>query len=394
VGILCAFLFAGFSQAALADEGIGQDGVAGHLKVMTQNLYVGADLFQIIDGEPDEVPFIAAQIFSDVQATNFWERAEAIADQVAEQQPHLIGLQEVSLVRTQCPADLVYPPNATDVHLDYLQVLMNALAARGLNYEIAATVTDTDVEIPVANLGLLGTCAAPLFDARLTDRDVTLKRSDVEVTFAYSNNYLASLPVPTAAGPLVFKRGYNIVDIVVNKRSYRFVSTHLEVNDNPFSTFFQYVQADELTQILEGLSIMESDEVLVVVGDFNSDPGDGLVVGCLLPPNFDTLGWCPTSHTIMAGSGYIDAWTERNGAPDDGYTCCQDPLLMNDQSQLDRRFDYVWIHEPFTGAEGPTFLQGVHATTVGDELDDRTASWLWPSDHAGVAVGMTIRQKK
>ena len=399
LSILCAFLFAGFSQAALADEGIGQDGVAGHLKVMTQNLYVGADLFQIIEGEPADVPGIVAGIFGEIQATNFWERAEAIADQVAKQRPHLIGLQEVSLIRTQCPDDIVFPPNvltpnATDVYADYLQILIDALAARGLYYEIAATVIDLDAELPVANLDLLESCPYPLFDARLTDRDVVLRRSDVEVTSSYSDNYTYNLAVPTAAGPIVFYRGYNIVEAVVNKRNYRFVNTHLEVNENPAAIFFQALQADELTQILAAIAGGVSDEVLVVVGDFNSDPDDGLVVDCLLPPDFTTLGSCPTSHTLMTSAGYIDTWTVRNGAPHDGYTCCQDTLLTNDDSELDARFDYIWVHEPFGGAEGPAFLRGVHVTVVGEEQRDRTASWLWPSDHAGVVAGMTIRQKK
>ena len=399
VSVLCAFLFAGFSQAALADEGIGQDGVAGHLKVMTQNLYVGADLFQIIEGEPEDVPGIVAGIFGEIQATNFWERAEAIADQVAKQRPHLIGLQEVSLIRTQCPDDIVLPPNiltpnATDVYADYLQILIDALAARGLYYEIAATVIDLDAELPVANLDLLESCPYPLFDARLTDRDVVLRRSDVEVTSSYSDNYTYNLAVPTAAGPIVFYRGYNIVEAVVNKRNYRFVNTHLEVNENPAAIFFQALHADELTQILAAIAGGVSDEVLVVVGDFNSDPDDGLVVDCLLPPDFTTLGSCATSHTLMTSAGYIDTWTVRNGAPHDGYTCCQDTLLTNDDSELDARFDYIWVHEPFGGAEGPAFLRGVHVTVVGEEQRDRTASWLWPSDHAGVVAGMTIRQKK
>jgi len=399
VSVLCAFLFAGFSQAALADEGIGQDGVAGHLKVMTQNLYVGADLFQIIEGEPEDVPGIVAGIFGEIQATNFWERAEAIADQVAKQRPHLIGLQEVSLIRTQCPDDIVFPPNvltpnATDVYADYLHILIDALAARGLYYEIAATVIDLDAELPVANLDLLESCPYPLFDARLTDRDVVLRRSDVEVTSSYSDNYTYNLAVPTAAGPIVFYRGYNIVEAVVNKRNYRFVNTHLEVNENPAAIFFQALHADELTQILAAIAGGVSDEVLVVVGDFNSDPDDGLVVDCLLPPDFTTLGSCATSHTLMTSAGYIDTWTVRNGAPHDGYTCCQDTLLTNDDSELDARFDYIWVHEPFGGAEGPAFLRGVHVTVVGEEQRDRTASWLWPSDHAGVVAGMTIRQKK
>ena len=402
VSVLCALLFAGFSQAALADEGIGQDGVAGHLKVMTQNLYVGADLFQIIEGEPEDVPFIAAEIFGQIRDTNFSERAEAIADQVARQRPHLIGLQEVSLVRTQCPDDIILPPydptpNASDEHVDYLQMLMDALAARGLYYEVAATVIDLDAELPVANLGLelLEGCEYPLFDARLTDRDVVLRRADVEVTSPpYNDNYTYNLAVPTAAGPIVFYRGYNIVDVAVGKRSYRFVNTHLEVNENPAAVFIQQLQAMELTQVLGYFAAMVSDEVLVVVGDFNSDPDDGALVDCLLPPDFTTLDSCPTSHTIMTGADYIDTWTIRNGAPSDGSTCCQDTLLKNDESELDGRFDYIWVHEPFGGAEGPAFLRGVHVTVVGEEQRDRTASWLWPSDHAGVVAGMTIRQKK
>ena len=108
----------------------------------------------------------------------------------------------MSLIRTQCPDDIILPPgnpapNASDVYADYLDILMTALHARGLDYEIAATVTDVDVELPVANLGLLPGCPSPLFDARLTDRDVTLKRADVETDFAVSGNFLANLPVPT-----------------------------------------------------------------------------------------------------------------------------------------------------------------------------------------------------
>ena len=46
------------------------------------------------------------------------------------------------------------------------------------------------------------------------------------------------------------------------------------------------------------------------------------------------------------------------------------------------------------GAEGPHFLRAVHATVVGDRQEDRTVDGLWLSDHAGVVVGMTLRQKK
>jgi endonuclease/exonuclease/phosphatase family metal-dependent hydrolase len=395
-----ALLLLCLSQAALADKDKrkGKDGYSGRLSVMTQNLYVGANLFQILDGEPAEVPLNAAKIFGDIQITDFQQRAEAIADLILEHEPHLIGLQEVSLIRTQCPDDIVFPPNdptpnATDVYADYLQILLGALAARGLEYEVAAIVKDADIELPVANLGLID-CPYPLFDARLTDHDVTLRRSDVDVTLAVSANYQANFPVPTPAGPIVFTRGYNIVDVDIEGRSYRFVNTHLEVDGNPFANGFQFAQAYELTQILNGMAGTFGDEILVVVGDLNSDPGDGPMVACMQPPTFDTLGLCPTPYAVMAAGGYTDTWTVRNGTPDLGYTCCQADLLMNAMSSLDERIDHVWVRPPLAGAQGPNFLRGVHAEVVGDRHQDQTVDGLWPSDHAGVVVDMTLRQEK
>jgi hypothetical protein len=395
---LCLLLFAAFSQSAFADAATEKDGYAGHLKVMTQNLYVGANLFKILNGSPGDVPFNAAEIFGDIQATDFHQRAEAIANGIAKHRPHLIGLQEVSLIRTQCPDDIVFPPNdptpnATNVYANYLQMLLDALNARGLNYEVAAIVENADVELPVANLGLLD-CPFPLFDARLTDYDVTLKRSDVDVTFEFSDNFLANFPVPTPAGPIVFKRGYNIVDVDIKGRSYRFVNTHLEVSGNPFANGFQFAQAFELTQILDGLATVPGDEIVVLVGDLNSDPAEGPLVECVLPPTFDTLGLCPTPYAVMSGNAYTDTWTVRNGAADDGFSCCQEDLLTNDDSLLDERIDPIWVRPPLGGAQGPNFLMAVHSMTVGDRQKDRTASWLWPSDHAGVFAGMTFRQKK
>ena len=384
------------SQAAMAAK--GKDGHAGRLSVMTQNLYVGSNLFQILEGEPGDVPFNAAKIFGDIQMTDFQQRAESIADLVMEHEPHLIGLQEVSLIRTQCPDDIVFPPNdptpnATDVYADYLQILLSALDARGLNYEVAASIENADVELPVANLGLLD-CPYPLFDARLTDYDVTLRRSDVEATLAVGANYQANFPVPTPGGTIVFTRGYNIVDVDMNGRVYRFVNTHLEVGGNPFAQGFQFAQAYELTQILNGMAGTFGDKILVVVGDLNSDPYDGPLVDCMQPPAFDTLGLCPTPYAVMAGNGYTDTWTIRNGNPDPGYTCCQSDLLMNPDSWLDERIDHVWIRPPMSGAQGPHFIRAVHAEVIGDEQEDRTVDGLWPSDHAGVVVGMTFRQEK
>ncbi len=396
--VFAALAAALLCTSALAGEAKGKGGHAGRLSVMTQNLYVGANLFKILDGAPEEVPFTAAEIFGDIQVTDFRQRAEAIAKLVAQNRPHLIGLQEVSLVRTQCPDDIIFPPNdptpnATDVYADYLQILLDALEARGLEYEVAAFVENADIELPVANLGLLD-CPYPLFDARLTDSDVILRRSDVEVSLSIGANYLANFPVPTPAGTIEFTRGYTIVDASVHGRTYRFVNTHLEVSGNPFANGFQFAQAFELTATLDGLAAALGDEILIVVGDFNSDPDDGPLVDCMLPPTFTVPGLCPTPYAVMAGNGYTDTWTVRNGAFDPGYTCCQDDLLMNAATWLDERIDHVWVRPPLAGAQGPNFLKAVHASVLGDRQKDRTADGLWPSDHASVVVDMTIRQAK
>jgi hypothetical protein len=68
------------------------------VKVMTRNLYLGADLNRAIAATT--VPeFLAAnaQIFSNVQATNFPERAKALAREIADADPTLVGLQEGSI---------------------------------------------------------------------------------------------------------------------------------------------------------------------------------------------------------------------------------------------------------------------------------------------------------
>ncbi|MCG6909433.1 MAG: hypothetical protein LJE94_04830 [Deltaproteobacteria bacterium] len=396
--IFAILFLMGTCQGVFAAESKGKEGQAGRLKVMTQNVYVGANLFKILNPE-QPVPINAAEIFGDIQVTDFAQRAESIADLIAEHEPHLIGLQEVSQVRTQCPSDILPPPgdpapNATDVFADYLAILLAELADRGLHYEVAATVTNADVELPVANLGLLD-CPAPFFDARLTDRDVTLSRSDVGVTFSLGENFMYNLPVPVpGGGEIVFTRGYNIVDVDLQGRSYRFVNMHLEVSGNPAANFFQSVQAYEMTQILNGLPKLLGDEIVVVVGDLNSDPDEGPESVCLLPPEFDTLGLCPTPYALMAGDGYIDTWMVRNGAHSPGNTCCQQDLLMNPYSWLDERIDHVWVRPPQAGPQGPNFLRAVHATVVGNRQEDRTADGLWPSDHAGVVTGMTFRQKK
>src|SRR6059036_1417136 len=136
--------------------------------VMTQNVYGGVDaeIFAV----PTATSFLdllvkVVAVYQGYFARNFPERAAAIAAEIQRVQPDLIAPQEALLVRTQYPAD--GPATAaTSVALDYAQILLDALAARGLKYEVVAQATGFDAELPSA----LG------FDVRHTDREVILAR--------------------------------------------------------------------------------------------------------------------------------------------------------------------------------------------------------------------------
>ncbi len=350
----------------------GRPNGVGPVRTMTYNLYVGADIFRIVDAgliDPNLVPFVVAEVVGTVMATDFPERSVAIAEQVAKSRPHLIGLQEVSLIRYQSPGDLLIgnPTPAEDVLYDYLDILMDALAARGLHYEVAGVVQEADVELPMF-AGIDGDGNLLFDDVRLTDRDVILVQKGVKTSNVVAQNYLFNLIVPIAGSDVVFYRGYVALDAMVKGREYRFVNTHLEVQFPEPIPNIQGAQAFELATVLAS-----ETKPIILVGDFNSSPED--------PPT--------QPYWIMRAAGYVDTWMRRVGRPDPGFTCCQSEFLTNEESWLDERIDLVFVRND---TDFPAFrdLGPVKARVVGAQERDKTPSGLWPSDHAGVAAKLII----
>ncbi len=349
----------GVGESAFGDAEAIQAGVAtgpGGITIMTRNIYVGANVDRVLAASsPEEIPALVEESWQELLATNFPERAGTIADEIKRFRPHLIGLQEVSLIRTQSPGDAIVGGTvpAETVVFDFLEILLASLEARGLRYEVAGMVQDTDFEAPRAN--------ATFDDVRLTDFDVILARSDVVISNVVAQNFQARFSIPLGAAEIPILRGFVAVDAKVGGRVFRFVNTHLEPETVPT---VQIAQGDELIQIL-------SDEELpvVVVGDFNSRPDAS-----------DT----PTYRNFLA-AGYVDVWTRRLGPHEEGLTCCQDSDLANAQSVLEKRIDFILVR-PRAGGLGPT-----RATVLGDEVGEKTPSGLWPSDHAGVVAGLRAR---
>ncbi|MCB0297880.1 MAG: hypothetical protein KDG51_22100, partial [Calditrichaeota bacterium] len=200
------------NQPGALEKG-GQNAGTGNITAMTWNVYVGADVDAILAAPPDQIPFVVGGAFADLYDTDFHLRAVAIVDQIAEHNPHLIALQEISLIRIQIPGDFMIgnPVAAEQIEFDYLDILIAELASRGLDYEVGAKVQNADVELPMLN-----PFTYSLDDVRLTDYDVVLVRGDVAFDNPTAVNYgtFLSVPVPFMP-PMDILRGYAAVDATV-----------------------------------------------------------------------------------------------------------------------------------------------------------------------------------
>ena len=362
------------AQANGPDSRTGQWPFQTELKVMTLNLYAGADFNKLLAvGSPAEIPVLVAEIYQKIRETNFTIRAQALAEVIERGDPDLIGLQEVSLIRRQSPGDFLIgnPTAAPDVELDYLQILMDALEARGLEYEVASINRESDIELPML---VGGSAEAPeLDDVRLTLRDVILKRAGIETRDVQVGNFTNNLVFALAGVQVELTRGYTSVVAKVHGREYRFVNVHLETGGNFFSRAMQALQASELVELLGA----EGELPIVLVGDINSPPESGQT----------------SPYYRLVAAGFVDTWTQRSYAfyNRPGYTCCQSKGLTNGESLLYERIDQVWVRLPGGGSRSDSSGQigYTRVSLLGDSPED-VHQGLWPSDHAGVLARLRI----
>lgn len=323
---------------------------AGPLTIMTYNLYIGTDVDRVLASPPDEFDQRVQEALATFMATDYGERSGAIADLIGEAKPHVVGLQEVYVISTQGIADV------PDMTVDFLQILMAQLAGRGLDYRVVAQEMLTNLQLPVGGGGV-----------GLVDSDVLLVRGDVPFDNAEAVVYQAKLTVPFGPTSLDILRGYTAADVRVGGKQYRVVNTHFEPKQ-PVPQI-QQAQAGELLAALA-----EAHDPVVMVGDLNSGPADA-----------DPAA----PYHQLRTSHFTDAWLKRvprgRRFDDPGHTCCQAADLRNATSQLVERIDLIMVRNDFgflpRSVVGPSWVE-----VVGDEQADRTASGLWPSDHASVVA--------
>jgi len=342
------------------------------------NVYLGADLNPLFGASslPDLISRASA-IYAEVERTDFPQRAEAIAELVADDAPDVLGLNEVALWETAPWAFVQTPggplPVATGPYtptFDFEQILLDALAAEGEPYTVVATNSNfTSATIPIA------IPISPTLAARFTDHDLILVRDDALKHLTVSNvrsfNFSdASLFSVNLLGLNVqVDRGWSTVDLTQRGRTFRFVNTHLEAfGTTPLRDEWRNLQAAELVADLE-----TSPHPLVVVGDINARPT--LCQDFRQPPQFQDQN--VVAYGLLEDAGLQEVWPlvyERDPCGPASWTSGQDDSLL-EPSTLDHRIDVVFVSEEFSALQ---------AETIGEEPDDRTEpDGFWPSDHAG-----------
>lgn len=321
----------------------GDGGTTASVRVMSQNLYLGGDLFTLLEPECDGAAIVGcvAQLYGTIEASDPAARMAAIAAEIARVDPALVGLQEVSTYYVQAPGDNLpgqAGTPATTVTYDFLELLMDALEDEGADYRVVSRSDNADVEFPATTDG------QTFFDVRYQDADVILARSDVQTSGNQEASFQNLLTIPVGGADQTFVRGYQRVDATVDGLSFAFFNTHLEVGGQ--AEPIQVLQASELVPVLSATT-----GPVVLVGDINSDG--------------NAAGTSYQSLTVPLD----DAFTVGAGA-----TCCQAADLRNAASQLQTRIDVVFYRGFDAVAESEVVL---------DEPGDRVGG-LWPSDHAGV----------
>lgn len=340
------------------------------VRVMTRNLYLGADLGPAIQSTSREAFFEAnGAILRQVEATNFPVRAKGLAKEILESEPDLVGLQEVALWRTAPPSlGPVFSnrPEATTVKYDFLQLLLEQLNKGRTRYRAVVVEPEFDFEAPADANGVpgdgpggTGVLANTEINGRLTMRDVILARVGAGVRTSHPEaGHYSNLLVEKVAGAteVTITRGWAAVDARVRgSRPFRFLDTHLESFDNEAE--YPSVRARQAGELVAPGGPATGTLPVVLVGDLNSDvktevkPGDG------------------QAYRVLTKAGLRERSTGKTG-------CCIESsydLRSGSSSEFDHRVDHVMTNDPDQ-------VKLISSKITGTKM----SHGYWDSDHAGL----------
>ncbi len=340
-------------RVSLDTPSLSETGGAGQVTVMTQNLYVGADVDAVIAAlmtpDPnDDVPALFAAIET-LAKTDFPTRAGAIADEIARKRPHVVGFQEVSEIHINLAAI-----GGPVVDLEFLPIIEAQLAARGLHYTVAATIKNID--------------ATPAPGIELVDYDAMLVNTDrASLYYAYGQNFTYNLG--QIAPGVELKRGFIWAGATIGGKRCHFVSAHLEPDLGEYD-----LRELRAAQAAEIAGLLTDSTPAFVMGDLNDRPGSLM-------------------YQVLQQAGFHDVWQELRPEQDgytagEGYSAERPADLSNDQSAFTQRIDYVWARgmgHPVAGLQGWITLFGA----LPSDRVEGPYGLIWPSDHAGLVAELS-----
>jgi endonuclease/exonuclease/phosphatase family metal-dependent hydrolase len=348
------------------------------VKIMTRNLYLGADLTPAIQAATSN-DFIRAngQIVRDVDTNNFPVRAKGLANEILNKKPDLVGLQEVALWRYgplndaapfTCDGDADDDPpfdcnfTASTVRYDYLKDLMAQLNKNGQNYRVVVNQQEFDFEAPTDYNGVPGDGDSPANqdgeeNDRLTMRDVILARTGQGVvTSRVRKGHFDHIYEPQVAGLVTVHvlRGWTEANVSVRGgHIFRFINTHLEAFGSPT------IRRDQAKELVQAGGPAATQLPVILIGDLNSD--DNTVQGA------DRLAFYALKN---------HGFRERSTA--NPLSCCLKADIITQGgggsiADFDHQVDHVLTN-------APQFVSLVNSSVTGRQ----PVNGFWDSDHAGL----------
>ena len=317
---------------------------AHRLVVMTQNFYVGANVDAIIaalaTGDQQKVLTVLLAQVQVLQQTDVASRAGALADAIAKTRPHVVGLQEVSIINV----DLTWAGIPVVFNADFLPVIMQALQDRGLPYAVAGSILNID--------------AQPVTGVRLRDYDVMLYDTERAIPGSPVIQKLFQYNLGDPGIGVALNRGWVSRPFTVDGETYQVASTHLEDDLGPNDlSQLRMAQMAEIVQTIAGA------ERAVIMGDLNDTEGSAM-------------------YQVASQYGYADLWrTLRPGTT--GFTCCNDADLANPRPAHNQRIDFIFAR----GVEGPPGRAMGKIDRVNYNPSEKVPGPfypLWISDHVGL----------
>ncbi len=335
---------------------MGQRG-NGALRVITYNVDEGTDFIELQNATTQSQFLLAVgETISAVRLTEPANRMQAVAQQIMAAAPTLVSLQEVDQWYSGTYDPIAGTCGPLTLEFDMLQELTADLASLGGHYQVA--VQATQYAFPPTP-GFIA--PSTYLCVQVFDYNVILARTDLSQTrFQWSNplsgQFANILYLTTPIGVIPLPRVWASVDGTFNGKPFRFIGTHLESID----AGIRELQGGEL-RAGPAATLLP----VIVAMDSNAQASP-------LPQD--------ATYSDFMNAGFNDAWSELYPGVA-GFTCCQDPLVNNIDSELYQRIDLILTL-------GNVEVQSI--ALFGATADTKTSDGLWPSDHAGVNAQVVI----